>query len=347
MSAFFDLALLADFVLAATALLLGLWVILTADALRAAIGFLVYGLLMAIVWIRLDAPDIALTEAAIGGGLIGLLVLGASTRVPPAPATPRARRRWPLHLLAALLSAAVALGLAAVVLSLPDPAPSLAATVAAELPATAVENPVTAVLMVFRAVDTLFETVVLVLALIAFWSLIPDASWRQRLAWLPLPHPSPALVLLAQILLPLVILVALHLFWIGASLPGGKFQAGALLAGVWALAMVAGVMQPPTVTQRLPRLLAVIGPLVFFAIGLAGIWLAGDFLAYPVGFEKPLILLIEAVLLVSVAVVLGLILAGLPAATVALQPQMQRAASQPRPALPSDQRSEPFLEDRP
>jgi hypothetical protein len=78
--------------------------------------------------------------------------------------------------------------------------------------------------------------------------------------------------------------------------------------------MVAGVMQPPAVTQRLPRLLAVIGPLVFFAVGLAGIWLAGDFLAYPLGFEKPLILLIEAVLLVSVAVVLGLILAGLPAA---------------------------------
>ncbi|MBK5940502.1 hydrogenase subunit MbhD domain-containing protein [Halochromatium roseum] len=311
MSAILDLASLADVVLAVTALLLGLWVILTADALRAAIGFLVYGLLMAIVWIRLDAPDIALTEAAIGGGLIGLLVLGASTRVPPAPVA-RSARRWPLHLLAALLSAAVALGLATVVLSLPDPAPSLAATVAAELPATAVENPVTAVLMAFRAVDTLFETVVLVLALIAFWSLIPDASWRQPLAWLPLPHPSPPLVLLARLLLPLVILVALHLFWIGASLPGGKFQAGALLAGVWALAMVAGVMQPPAATQRLPRLLAVIGPLVFFAIGLAGIWLAGDFLAYPLGVEKPLILLIEAVLLVSVAVVLGLILAGLP-----------------------------------
>lgn len=315
MSASIDLARLADLLLALTALLLGLWVILTADRLRAAIGFLVYGLLLAMVWIRLDAPDIALTEATIGGGLIGMLVLGASTRLPPERPQPSARRRWPLHLLAALLSAAVALGLAAVVLSLPNPAPSLAATVAAELPVTAVENPVTAVLMAFRAVDTLFETVVLVLALIAFWSLIPDRSWNRRLGWLPQPEPAPVLVLLAQILLPLGVLAALHLFWIGASLPGGKFQAGALLAAVWALAMVAGLMRPPTVTQRLLRVLVVIGPLVFFAIGLAGIWLADAFLAYPVGFEKPLILLIEAVLMVSVAAVLGLILAGLPAAT--------------------------------
>jgi multisubunit Na+/H+ antiporter MnhB subunit len=265
---------------------------------------------------RLGAPDVALTEAAIGGGLVGLLLLGASARVPPQPAP--GTRRWPLHLLAALLSALVAAGLAAAVLTLPQPAPSLAATLAEALPATQVDNPVTAVLMAFRAVDTLFETVVLVLALIAFWSLVPDRAWRDRPTWLPSPRPAPALVLLARLLPPLGVLVAVHLFWIGTSQPGGKFQAGALLAALWALTMMAGLSRPPAAERRLPRLLAVIGPAVFFAVGLAGIWLAGDFLAYPAGLEKPLILLIEAALMLSVGVALGLILAGLPPVAPAL-----------------------------
>ena len=308
MTAAFGIELLTDLVLCIAVMALGLWITLSRQRLRALVGFLVYGLLMALVWMRLGAPDVALTEAAIGGGLIGLLLLGASTRLPAeGPA-----RRGPLHLLAALLSGVVAMALAVVMLSLPEPAPSLAVSVAEALPATAIDNPVTAVLMALRAVDTLFETVVLVLALIAFWSLIPEGGWTRRPDWLPVPDPAPVLVLLAQILLPLGVLVAVHLFWIGATQPGGKFQAGALLAAIWTLAMIAGLARPPAAAQRLVRLLVVVGPLTFFAIGLAGIGLAGDFLAYPPGFEKPLILVIELVLLLSVAVMLGLILAGLP-----------------------------------
>ncbi|MCF7989498.1 MAG: DUF4040 domain-containing protein [Thiohalocapsa sp.] len=307
-----DFGLAADLILAVSIPGMALWLILTRERFRAVVGFMIYGLFVALAWMRLGAPDVALTEAAIGGGLVGLLLLGAHARVPPDPTPPG--RRWPLHVLAALLSGAVAAGLAAVVLMLPDPAPSLAATVADALPATAMDNPVTAVLMAFRAVDTLLETVVLVLALIAFWSLVPEGAWSQRPTWLSLARPAPALVLLARLLPPFGLLVAVHLFWIGTSQPGGKFQAGALLAALWALTMIAGLSRPPAPVRRLPRLLAVIGPAVFFAVGLAGIWLAGDFLAYPSGLEKPLILLIEAVLMLSVGAALGLVLAGLPPA---------------------------------
>jgi multisubunit Na+/H+ antiporter MnhB subunit len=335
MIAAIDLGLFADLILAVSVPGMALWLILTRERFRAVVGFMVYGLFVALAWMRLGAPDVALTEAAIGGGLVGLLLLGASARVPPEPRM--LGRRWPLHLLAALLSAIVAAGLAAVVLTLPEPAPSLAATVADALPATKVDNPVTAVLMAFRAIDTLLETVVLVLALIAFWSLVPDGAWGQRPTWLPLARPAPALVLLARLLPPVGILVAVHLFWIGTSQPGGKFQAGALLAALWALTMIAGLSRPPAPERRLPRLLAVLGPAVFFAVGLAGIWLAGDFLAYPSGLEKPLILLIEAVLMLSVGVALGLILAGLPPASPALSPPA--AATDPRAAAPQGPRA--------
>lgn len=39
--------------------------------------FIAWGLLMALVWARLAAPDVALAEAALGAGLTGALLLGA------------------------------------------------------------------------------------------------------------------------------------------------------------------------------------------------------------------------------------------------------------------------------
>jgi uncharacterized MnhB-related membrane protein len=71
-------------------LLLGLallwsgWRALTAPSLdRALVLFIAFGLLMALAWARLAAPDIGLAEAAIGAGLTGALLLdayGALTR---------------------------------------------------------------------------------------------------------------------------------------------------------------------------------------------------------------------------------------------------------------------------
>ncbi|QNO13624.1 DUF4040 domain-containing protein [Alkalicella caledoniensis] len=45
------------------------------DLLSAVIVFAAYSLLMAIVWQQLDAPDIALTEAAMGAGVTTLLMM--------------------------------------------------------------------------------------------------------------------------------------------------------------------------------------------------------------------------------------------------------------------------------
>jgi multisubunit Na+/H+ antiporter MnhB subunit len=108
------------------------------------------------------------------------------------------------------------------------------------------------------------------------------------------------------------ILVGIHLVWAGADEPGGKFQGATVLAAMWVLVMVAGLRAPPAVSNRLLRLLLVVGALCFIGIGVAGIWLAGAFLAYPPGWAKPLILIIEAALTPSVALVLGLLLAGPP-----------------------------------
>ena len=58
-------------------LALALWTVVARDAFLAVVGFIVYGLLLSLVWVRLAGIDVALTEAAIGGGLSGALLLGA------------------------------------------------------------------------------------------------------------------------------------------------------------------------------------------------------------------------------------------------------------------------------
>lgn len=42
---------------------------------RSIVLFIVFGLFMALAWVRLDAPDLALTEVIIGAGLTGALLL--------------------------------------------------------------------------------------------------------------------------------------------------------------------------------------------------------------------------------------------------------------------------------
>ncbi len=47
------------------------------DLFKAIVLFIAFGLAMALAWVRLQAIDIALAEAAIGAGLTGALLLKA------------------------------------------------------------------------------------------------------------------------------------------------------------------------------------------------------------------------------------------------------------------------------
>ena len=57
------------------------WTIVVRDTLASVIGFVVYGLLLTLAWVCLSSVDVALTEAAIGSGVTGALLLGACARL--------------------------------------------------------------------------------------------------------------------------------------------------------------------------------------------------------------------------------------------------------------------------
>jgi multisubunit Na+/H+ antiporter MnhB subunit len=209
---------------------------------------------------------------------------------------------------AALVSAALAI----CVLALPDPAPTLAPEVAANIAVTEVGNPITAVLLAFRAMDTLLEAIVLLFALIGVWSLAPDRVWGGRPGPQQYADPNGILAYVARVLPPIGIMVGMYIFWVGADHPGGKFQGATIIAAMWLLTIMAGLTDAPPISRTWLRIGLVAGPLVFVAIGIAGAVSAGAFLAYPDGFAKPLIIVIELALMPSLALILALMLAGAP-----------------------------------
>jgi multisubunit Na+/H+ antiporter MnhB subunit len=305
------MSLALDIGLAVLLLAIATWIILARDTFTAVIVFIVYGLLLALVWVRLSAVDVALTEAAIGSGVTGLLLLDAAARLRRRETT-EARLEVPLSIAAGVLCALISAGLAATALFLPEVAPSLAVPAVAYLPDSGLGNPVAGVLFVYRALDTLLEKVVVVLALVGVWSLAPDRLWGGIPGLRPFAEPDGMLIFLAQLLPPVGIVFGIYMCWAGADRPGGAFQGGTVLAAMWLLVMIAGLREIPPISRRWLRAVIVVGPVVFLAIGLAGFVLAGAFLAYPAGYAKPLIVAAEAALTLSLGATLALLAAGPP-----------------------------------
>ena len=130
----------------------------------------IFSLLAAGLFVNLDAVDVAFTEAAVGGGISTVLMLGAlalTTREEKRSS----RATWPALLLCAITGAGLVYGtLDMPAFGSPDApihghvAPDYIARANAE---TGVPNIVTAVLASYRGYDTLGETTVIFSAAVA------------------------------------------------------------------------------------------------------------------------------------------------------------------------------------
>lgn len=187
------------------------------------------------------------------------------------------------------------------VLSLPAKPTGLTAESLAKLSESGVTNPVTAVLLNYRGYDTLLEVGVLLLALVGVWSL-------RRGEWLT--GDRPLLLSLLRVLLPVLVVAAGYLLWIGAFAPGGAFQGGALLGGALVLVMLGGLAGRLLPPSRWLRFGVVLGVLVFAAAGLLAKLLTGGLLQYPTGHGGTWILVIESAAMVSIGLTLGLLYLG-------------------------------------
>lgn len=290
-----------DVVIVLLALGLAWGALASAKLFRAVVRFIAFGLVMALAWVRLNAPDVALAEAAIGAGLTGALLLAAyaklrgSTSIIDIELASRFSGIRAVTGLVLMLLVAAALGYA--VWMLPPEAAGLSTIVAADLDNSGVSNPVTAVLLNFRGYDTLLELFVLLLALLSVCSLGLPTPQREA---------APGLVLdtLSGLLAPLLILVAAYLLWVGAYAPGGAFQAGTVLAAAGVLMLLSGAQLPAALASWPLRFVLVLGPTTFLLLGIIMGLLEGKLLQFPPEWAGALILVIETTATISIGTTL-------------------------------------------
>ena len=165
------------------------------------------------------------------------------------------------------------------------------------VPESGVSNPVTAVLLNFRAYDTLLELAVLLAAILGIWSTGPAVSGFLT--------AGPALQALTALVVPLLVLSAGYLLWVGGYAPGGAFQAGALLGAAGVILRLSGRSSAGLPPLPWLRLVVVLGVLVFASIGLGLMTLGADFLTFPPTGAKWLILVIEAAATLSIGATLA------------------------------------------
>lgn len=72
---------LFDILLVMTLLWLAWRLLASEDIFKGVVLYISFGLLMALAWVRMHAPDVALAEAALGAGLTGPLFLSALRRI--------------------------------------------------------------------------------------------------------------------------------------------------------------------------------------------------------------------------------------------------------------------------
>ena len=73
--------LIFDSLLGVGLLMLAWWTLSCTGLYEAIVLFVAFGLLLALAWVRVNATDVALAEAAIGAGLTGALLLSTISRL--------------------------------------------------------------------------------------------------------------------------------------------------------------------------------------------------------------------------------------------------------------------------
>ncbi|MEX2577491.1 MAG: hydrogenase subunit MbhD domain-containing protein [Verrucomicrobiales bacterium] len=295
-----------DMLLAATMLGLAWRVLETPDMFEAVVVFIVLGLLMAVAWARLSAPDIALAEAAISAGLVGVLLLDTLRALTAggeeaSPSSGAEGADW----VAAAATALLAGTLVVAVMALPAGPVGLKAEVATALPESGVSQPVTAVLLNFRGYDTWLELGVLLIAVIGVLSL----RGAVRLTDPPPGDAGPVLSWLVRVLVPTMVLVAGYLLWLGKTAAGGAFQAGVVLGAAGVLLWLGG--RRPIVSEGLWKVLLPLGFSAFLAVAVSLMSAGRLFLDFPPEQAGILILSMETAAAISIGATMTALFIGL------------------------------------
>ncbi len=240
----------------------------------------VVGLLVAITFVRLSAPDLALTQLLVEMVtiLLVLLALDYLPRQTPLESQPARRVRD------VLLAGAAGIGVAALawgVLTRPQDTISHY-YVEQSKPAGGGTNIVNVILVDFRGFDTLGEIAVLGIAALGVLVMLSGVNLAtvRRITPRARDRSPVILTMITRALLPFALLFSLFLLLRGHNLPGGGFIAGLMTAIALILQYVASGSQWTEARLRVRyRAVIAIGLLTAFATGLGALVFGYPFLS--------------------------------------------------------------------
>jgi multicomponent K+:H+ antiporter subunit A len=259
----------------------------------------VIGLVMALAFIHLSAPDLALTQIAVEVVTILLLLLALHLL----PKTPRAlssvSRRGRDAVLGLFVGAATGVGAWGIMTR--EQGDTISSFHWANSYAGGGgTNVVNVTLVDFRAFDTLGEIIVLGIAGLAIFALLEPAvrgvagrrlrEWREDMPHSPERHPV-MFVMATRLLLPIALLVGIYIFLRGHNQPGGGFVAALVFAIAILLQYLASGFDWTDERRRMgEHPLIAFGVLIAIATGLGSLAFGAPFLSSSFGyFHLPLI----------------------------------------------------------
>jgi len=280
-----------DLVLLAMLAITALSVIFIKDLFTVVMLFGIYSFLSALIFVNLDAVDVAFTEASVGAGISTVLMLGTLALTGREEKSSSRKTTLPL-LVVCVTGAALIYG----TLDMPpfgDPnnpaqqhvAPRYINDSPREI---GLPNMVTSVLASYRGFDTLGETAVVFAAAIGVLSLLGLPKQDRTVIQSGLKSHL-VLRVVAKMIIPLILLFALYVQFHGDYGPGGGFQAGVIAAA--ALILYALVFGLPVATHVVPpkvlKILAALGVLIYAGTGVVSLFLSANFLDYSVLASNP------------------------------------------------------------
>jgi multicomponent Na+:H+ antiporter subunit B len=288
------MAELIDLVLLAMLALTALRIIFLKDLFAIVMLFGIYSFLTALIFVNLDAVDVAFTEASVGAGISTVLMLSTLALTGRQEKQNSHSSILPLFVVCVTGAALIYGTLDMPPFGHPDNpihqhvAPRYIEQSPKEV---GLPNMVTSVLASYRGFDTFGETVVVFAAMIGVLSLLGIRRRKESDTPEPGLEEHQVLHVVAKVIIPLIILFALYVQFHGDFGPGGGFQAGVI--GAAALILYALVFGLPkafaVVSPKVLQLMASFGVLLYASVGLFSMFKGGNFLDYNTLAADPLV----------------------------------------------------------